>query len=1080
MNGRRNDRYGSVGVQDGAVHGPGNGHKSSTYTSRGGLSKDRERPRLPRSACLTDYIANVKEYQEKAEKAQASVGEQMSNRWRYLKNEDDTPPESRSVSSERDRDNFAIDKDEEPYSTGADLKYSLVDERPEVDTSAAAKQQEIAVPQPAQNGLLEDWDAVDTSFDEPIPATAEGATSLAGSTNVLTAEVSSVPISVSEKRFWSDELLTPALHTRLSNTGGFPSEQHPVAAAVMTSPSTSAAVITDTLSLLNPKADNPEYIGPILSRSISGQLTPTRAQASEGLDILARRSPVQEVSMAHLQQQSFQQQQQQQQQHSVASTSRSVNPETIFWHYRDPQGHLQGPFSATQMQEWYLQGFFSDTLLVKRVDSLGDFEELGALLIRTGDREKPFLTPITSKMFAPPGILAIGQPHLNPLHPNRTSSSAAWHRPAAPTIASQSSSRNGSMSAYPDRFSSPIGSHIQYSAHDEIHFPQSSVHQQHPTTASPDPWADTLSFSPAISRGASQQDHASGSKVAIEAPIQPPLRKVPLLHSSTSELITLAHYRSGQDVAAVPFDQPLNQQNAAAYEYANSTDKWDQLEKGASSANTDIATPTISESWQVLAAHTVHEPFSPRYKPSQVGTDSSHFHRDHLAEAARIDYTSLQPSEVQAHKLLAKAPADDASTIMTTSSHESVPSNDSHSAIFSRTNPESPSTIQDPALPIWAKTGVPNDPTLTLKVLTSRSELASGSSRGAKISIVTRDSFDKQKKGTTVDVPPASEFTFDVSMLPQSGSSGNVASSKAAPWTKPEQEAVSSARSLPTSNSALSLRDIQDKEQKETSIRKAAEKKLHAAQLAAEEAALLDRLAKETTEILPASSTWAASSALPFIIPSSSNQWMKPSQSPIHTSVTASNLPKKKTLKEIQEEEEARRKKAASVSSNAVAASGKGYAGSIGMPKSGTPPATPSSAGTWTTIGPTKPTAGLPPPVVLASAKSSNGAQSLKPVIPASSFATSLNYRPTSASPALAIAQAKPTLRQASNNVITAMNGRSGTPVGRAMDDSKTPASPELLKWCREALKGLDIPSLSRYFQKEINVGLTGFALFES
>lgn len=47
------------------------------------------------------------------------------------------------------------------------------------------------------------------------------------------------------------------------------------------------------------------------------------------------------------------------------------------WFYRDPQGEVQGPFLASEMAEWWKQGYFSTSLLVRRTcderyASLGD------------------------------------------------------------------------------------------------------------------------------------------------------------------------------------------------------------------------------------------------------------------------------------------------------------------------------------------------------------------------------------------------------------------------------------------------------------------------------------------------------------------------------------------------------------------------------------------------------------------------------------------------------------------------------------------------------------------------------------
>lgn len=36
------------------------------------------------------------------------------------------------------------------------------------------------------------------------------------------------------------------------------------------------------------------------------------------------------------------------------------------WFYKDPQGTLQGPFTAQEMTEWFSAGYFTMTLLVKQ------------------------------------------------------------------------------------------------------------------------------------------------------------------------------------------------------------------------------------------------------------------------------------------------------------------------------------------------------------------------------------------------------------------------------------------------------------------------------------------------------------------------------------------------------------------------------------------------------------------------------------------------------------------------------------------------------------------------------------------
>lgn len=60
------------------------------------------------------------------------------------------------------------------------------------------------------------------------------------------------------------------------------------------------------------------------------------------------------------------------------------------WLYRDPSGNVQGPFASEEMHEWYKGGFFTMDLLVKREQD-ANFEPLGALIRKIGSDEKPFL-----------------------------------------------------------------------------------------------------------------------------------------------------------------------------------------------------------------------------------------------------------------------------------------------------------------------------------------------------------------------------------------------------------------------------------------------------------------------------------------------------------------------------------------------------------------------------------------------------------------------------------------------------------------------------------------------------------------
>ncbi|XP_077971199.1 GRB10-interacting GYF protein 2-like isoform X2 [Styela clava] len=60
------------------------------------------------------------------------------------------------------------------------------------------------------------------------------------------------------------------------------------------------------------------------------------------------------------------------------------------WFYKDPQGDIQGPFSSTQMMEWFNAGYFTMVLLIKRACDT-EFVPLGELIKTLG--QVPFTSP---------------------------------------------------------------------------------------------------------------------------------------------------------------------------------------------------------------------------------------------------------------------------------------------------------------------------------------------------------------------------------------------------------------------------------------------------------------------------------------------------------------------------------------------------------------------------------------------------------------------------------------------------------------------------------------------------------------
>ncbi|KID76531.1 GYF domain-containing protein mpd2 [Metarhizium brunneum] len=77
---------------------------------------------------------------------------------------------------------------------------------------------------------------------------------------------------------------------------------------------------------------------------------------------------------------------------SGTQTRQMVMPDRMRWVYLDPQGHMQGPFTGLEMNDWYKANFFTPDLRVKKIED-SDFEPLGQLIRRIGNSREPFLVP---------------------------------------------------------------------------------------------------------------------------------------------------------------------------------------------------------------------------------------------------------------------------------------------------------------------------------------------------------------------------------------------------------------------------------------------------------------------------------------------------------------------------------------------------------------------------------------------------------------------------------------------------------------------------------------------------------------
>ncbi|WRT69040.1 uncharacterized protein IL334_006023 [Kwoniella shivajii] len=74
----------------------------------------------------------------------------------------------------------------------------------------------------------------------------------------------------------------------------------------------------------------------------------------------------------------------------------------VEWFYRDPNGQEQGPFTGTQMHDWYSHSYFTDDLPLRRALE-NTFRPLSELKTATGNAVQPFLSPVRPRQ-APPNL----------------------------------------------------------------------------------------------------------------------------------------------------------------------------------------------------------------------------------------------------------------------------------------------------------------------------------------------------------------------------------------------------------------------------------------------------------------------------------------------------------------------------------------------------------------------------------------------------------------------------------------------------------------------------------------------------
>lgn len=757
---------------------------SNSRNSRGVLGgKSTERPLVPASAAWT------------------------SNRWRHLLDED-----SASASGSSSKEDTELEEEPEQFRPMAKQIAEDLDDTPGVSDNLET----LHISDTDRNPLLRASISRREKQYSDLPNGASEASYNAQSSLSWRRSLAEAPTSVSLADNDQDDPSAMRDNQSAADFGRVPDGGR-VKLAVNTQPVPlrSLTMRSPEKNLAGGPTSSPLNIAPQAS-------TPSRRETVEGLEILARRSPVQEKSMAALQSQLPLSS-------SYVAQSQDVAPETRMWQYRDPYGVLQGPFPAAQMQEWHQQRFFQETLLVKRVEWL-EFETLGNLIMRIGDVHTPFLTARTSS-FLPPGIVpGVSQAPLPSPYVQQGVSpwSAAAVRPVSRTQTVAQLLNNAAAGGFPTTDLHPA----QHSAASDF--------------APTDPWADTLPSrvsSPSISRvnsthgiGAIGRSFGSSSRLA-EAPLPSPIGR-----SSSSKALDRIALLQG--------------------------------------AHKEVD-PANSASFSAVAL------------PSEAMHTDSHKHRE-------TEPLPVEPSApvTLSERVSQEAPQSDRNTTR-------MPHSDEDTAKAKLPSKAETAADTESAIQPNSKTAI------AVPAVRKRHDSATLPHKSERK--VTTPSKQKDNPKTSSDLPqgPSQAIVTD--------SHAEAETSKAAPWAKSASDTQVDAKSTSTGN--MSLRDIQAKEEKETAVRKLAEKRAMQARIVNEEAAAAEKLARQAADRLPTASTWAETSS---IAPSPTvSKWGKPIPA-----APAAHTHKGLSLKEIQEEE-ARKAKAASLqATGAASAPGKAYAAS--------------------------------------------------------------------------------------------------------------------------------------------------------
>ncbi|GAA5979004.1 hypothetical protein JCM10908_002768 [Rhodotorula pacifica] len=688
-----------------------------------------------------------------------------------------------------------------------------------------------------------------------------------------------------------------------------------------------------------------------------------------------------------------------------------VPPAEVMWQYRDPQGQVQGPFSATMMHDWYRQQFFAPDLRVKRTGD-ADFESLEILIRRTGDSDQPFLAP---KPAAP--VSAFSSAPGTPQPSSAWGSGASTARAQTPLeqlTAAVAQGRFGgaaSGATASSPFYEPFGSNSGSPAVQGQSLPQ-AFGRSPLVQGAVDPWGAPLANTAGSPwNGLGQQQQQQQQQQAMQQPIfaqqQAPQQSVGGLHSPMDLLRQLAAQQHGMASPQQAFGQQPQQQQQQQQQQGG----FDAFGRPSPVSSSPFFDPNqLAPGAQQTASPTA-------WLGQQIPQSQAQLQQPHAQPWASLHQNVASPSGAVSSPLAQFAQQPQAVAQPAAASPVGQPAPAPESA-------QNTSAIQSP----WEEIKVE---------AVSPAQAPTSTAAEQRQQAPSVKSPEVQAAAT-----PATSNTQEPEPQPQVQSPAPKATSPApAPWAKEEKKTVKPTAAAPSP----SLREIQEAEEREAEKRKEIAR-AQAAQAAAEAAqrqAVLD--AQEAAESLPSSASWAAGPAqVPAAKSGAGAPWTKPAAAPAPVAAKG-----QKTLKEIQEEEERQKKAAQAAREQQQAAvglaAGRGYAGATS--------AAASNASPWTTVA-TKPQVARTPSA--AAKPVIPGLPSTAPAGPVRSVSTSSPAnKPAAAATIRPAAPPVPVVRAAVPRSVN-VGASSATTVYDM--ENPPPPSTEFLAWTKQALKGLNVP----------------------